>query len=171
MNSAAFYLAPLTEVLAEELCRWRYEPPYDIYNWPSWPDMLAREEEFADPLIRAAQYRAVLTCAGELVGFVQLFPLAGVTRLGLGLRPDLCGKGYGAQLARTAALAALRCNPGDEVDLEVRKDNVRARRAYEKAGFRLSDEYERMTPAGPAAFYCMVFAGHGGAIACETRRN
>ncbi|WP_438433983.1 GNAT family N-acetyltransferase [Gorillibacterium sp. sgz500922] len=163
MNNSVFHLAPLGERQAEELCRWRYEPPYELYNWPAWTDMLAREEEFADPEIRTSQYRAVLNEAGELSGFVQFFPLAGVTRLGLGLRPDLCGQGYGANLARLAAREARAQIPGNEVDLEVRVDNPRARIAYERAGFRVTDRYERPTPAGAAEFFCMVFAGAGDA--------
>ncbi|WP_058300924.1 GNAT family N-acetyltransferase [Gorillibacterium timonense] len=150
-------IAPLAEEYAKELCLWRYEPPYAIYNWPSWTEMLAGGTEFADETIRQSQYRAVLDEEGELVGFIQFFPMLGVTRLGLGLRPDLCGRGYGCSLAREAAQEALRRNPDNEIDLEVRIDNERAVRAYRKAGFTITDHYERMTPTGPADFYCMVF--------------
>ncbi|MEO3946061.1 GNAT family N-acetyltransferase [Gorillibacterium sp. CAU 1737] len=154
---SGLHLVPLGEDHAQKLCEWKYEPPYDRYNWPSWEDMQEKQEEFADPAIRAAQYRAVLDGSARLVGFVQFFPIAGVTRLGLGLRPDLCGRGLGQGLARLAAEEALRLNPDHEIDLEVRLDNERALRTYRKAGFRITDEYERPTPTGPASFYCMVY--------------
>ncbi|WP_426450079.1 GNAT family N-acetyltransferase [Paenibacillus sp. S-38] len=154
---AAFRLAPFTEEHGRLVCAWTYPPPYDLYNWKPWETMLASGEEFADPEIREKQYRSVLDGEGRLAGFAQLFPMAGVTRLGLGLRPDLRGTGLGAPFVRAIAEEALRQNPGHEIDLEVLTWNTRAIRTYEKAGFDITDTYERMTPNGPAEFHCMVW--------------
>jgi RimJ/RimL family protein N-acetyltransferase len=150
-------LAPMTEAHAEAICAWRYPPPYDVFNWPSWEETLARGLEIGNPGIRKTQYASVLNGRGELVGYVQFFPLLNAIRLGLGLRPDLCGKGGGAVLARLAAEEALRRAPGLPVDLEVLAWNTRAIRAYEKAGFVLDDTYRRQTPSGPELFHCMVY--------------
>jgi len=95
---------------------------------------------------------------GDLHGFAQLFPMAGVTRLGLGMRPDLCGKGWGSHFVRIIAEAAARQRPDHEIDLEVLTWNLRAIKAYEKAGFVRTDTYMRPTPEGPALFHCMVYA-------------
>lgn len=114
--------------------------------------------EFGDPVLRDNQYAAVLGEDGSLVGFAQFFPLgASVIRLGLGLRPDLCGQGLGPLLVRTIAEEALRRSPGCEVDLEVFTWNTRAVRTYEKAGFRSEDTYMRPTPNGLMEVHCMVF--------------
>ena len=150
-------LVPMTAAHAEAICAWRYPPPYDRFNWPSWEEVTASGLEIGDPWIRETQYAAVLNGRDELVGFVQFFPLLNVTRLGLGLRPDLCGRGGGAVLARLAAEEALRRSPGVEVDLEVLAWNIRAIRAYEKAGFVLDDTYCRQSPSGPEMFHCMVY--------------
>jgi Acetyltransferases, including N-acetylases of ribosomal proteins len=150
-------IAPMSAAHAEAICAWRYPPPYDRFNWPSWEEMTARGTEFGDPWLRETQYAAVLNGGGELIGYVQFFPMLKVTRLGLGLRPDLCGKGAGAILARLAAEEALRRAPGDEVDLEVLAWNTRAIRAYVKAGFVLDDTYRRQTAAGLEWFHCMVY--------------
>ncbi|MCZ8522936.1 MULTISPECIES: GNAT family N-acetyltransferase [Paenibacillus] len=141
------------------ICRWAYPPPYEIYNWKSWEQLLEGGEEFADPGIRESQYRSVLDEQGELAGFAQLFPITGVTRLGLGLRPDLCGAGLGAAFVEAIAQEALRLNPGNEIDLEVLTSNTRAIRTYHRAGFRITDTYKRMTPRGPDQFHCMVWSG------------
>lgn len=150
-------LAPMTVAHAEAICAWRYPPPYDVFNWPSWEETIARGLEIGDPWIRETQYAAVLNGRDELVGYVQFFPLVNATRLGLGLRPDLCGKGGGAVLARLAAEEALRRAPDRPVDLEVLAWNTRAIRAYEKAGFVLDDTYCRQTPSGPGLVHCMVY--------------
>jgi ribosomal protein S18 acetylase RimI-like enzyme len=148
----------MTRAHAAELCSWRYEPPFDLYGWSDFQQLEAKGIEFGDPDIRDRQYIAALTGEDEMIGFAQLFPLLGVTRLGLGLRPDQCGRGFGAAFARAAAAEAIRRAPGDEIDLEVLTWNERAIRAYQKAGFHITDTYERNTPTGPAEFHCMVYA-------------
>lgn len=150
-------LAPMTAAHAEAICEWRYPPPYDRFNWPCWEEVIERRLEIGDPWIREMQYASVLNGRDELVGYVQFFPLLNATRLGLGMRPDLCGRGGGAVMTRLAAEEALRRTPGVEVDLEVLVWNLRAIRAYEKAGFVLDDTYCRQTPAGPDLFHCMVY--------------
>lgn len=160
MNDAfesPFILVPMEEDYARQICGWHYEPPYDLYRWPSWEVMKRERIEFGDPDLRAAQYAAVLDNRSELAGFAQFFPMVGATRLGMGLHPDRCGRGEGPRLAKLLAEAAIRRHPQQEVDLEVLTWNTRAIRAYAKAGFMISDTYERPTPQGEAAFHCMVY--------------
>ncbi|MEK3884869.1 GNAT family N-acetyltransferase [Paenibacillus sp. PL2-23] len=150
-------IEPLSELHAAELCRWRYEAPYDVYNWPDWTDMKKDGIEFGDPVLRVQQYRSVLDPSGELVGYAQLFPLGDVVRLGLGLRPGLCGRGLGERLVRTIAQEALRSSHGAQIDLEVFVWNSRAIRAYEKAGFRIEDTYMRPVKGAEQECHCMVY--------------
>ncbi|MCY9696476.1 GNAT family N-acetyltransferase [Paenibacillus alginolyticus] len=159
--SLPWRVVPLTEANCHELCTWRYSPPYDLYNWSPWENMLQDQAEFADPQIRAEQYRAVLDEDGLLSGFVQFFPIVGVTRLGLGLRPDLCGKGsgIGTQFVQLLVQEAQRRMPQQEIDLEVLVWNKRAIQTYERAGFTITDTYDKRTPTGIAAFHCMVYNG------------
>lgn len=176
-------VVPLTETACQELCTWSYPAPYDLYNWSPWTTMLSEQSEFADPQIREDQYRGVVDEWGTLQGFVQFFPIVGVTRLGLGLRPDLCGKGgasnsegrgesgsnntgtdglrngLGSQFVQLLVAEAQRRTPEQEIDLEVLVWNERAIRAYQRAGFTITDTYEKWTPTGPADFHCMVYTG------------
>lgn len=162
-NTKRLGFVPMSEAFAREVAAWRYPPPYDLYGWPEWEQMVRDGYEFADPVIRASQYRAVVDAArgpeGEKhpVGFVQFFPMANVIRLGMGLRPALCGCGYGPLMAQAAAEEAMRLYPGLPVDLEVLAWNERAIKAYRKAGFAAEDDYTRSTPSGPGFFYCMVY--------------
>ncbi|OAS15550.1 acetyltransferase [Paenibacillus oryzisoli] len=181
---SSWRVVPLTETACQELCAWSYPDPYAVYNWPSWTTMLDNKSEFADSQIRDEQYRGVVDHNGILIGFVQFFPIVGVTRLGLGLRPDLCGKGYGTsssegrgtvgsnngdtpvsaqglgtQFVQLLVAEAQYRNPEQEIDLEVLVWNERAIRAYQRAGFTITDTYEKWTPTGSADFHCMVYTG------------
>ncbi|MCR2807840.1 GNAT family N-acetyltransferase [Paenibacillus soyae] len=158
-NDWTVTMAPMTDIHAAELCEWRYDPPYDFYNWPAWEDMKKDGIEFGDPVLRYNQYASVLGPGGLLIGFAQFFPLGtSVIRLGLGLRPELCGLGLGQLLVRAVSEEARRRSPGAEVDLEVLTWNARAIRTYEKAGFRIEDTYMRPTKDGEQECHCMVYA-------------
>ncbi|RIE01674.1 GNAT family N-acetyltransferase [Cohnella faecalis] len=160
MNEAApfFRIDSMTENDAKKICEWRYPEPYDVYRWLTWDEMVRQAKEFGDPDIRSQQFRSFRSAENDLVGYAQLFPLDRAIRLGIGLRPDLCGRGYGTSLIRLAAeLARSRMPPDGEVDLEVERWNVRAIRAYEKAGFRITDEYERRASHGMVSILCMVW--------------
>jgi ribosomal-protein-alanine N-acetyltransferase len=155
----------LTEQHGKEICAWSYPAPYDIYNWPSWGIMVAQELQFADPKIREAQFAAVIRMGEdnsdkELIGYVQYFPLVGVTRIGLGIRPDLCDQGIGQDFMKAILKESAIRFPDQEIDLEVHTWNERAQKTYSRAGFVKTDEYERMTPTGVGRFYCMVYGGN-----------
>ncbi len=152
-----FRFTGMSEQHAQSICEWRYEPPYDLFHFQPWETMKRTNIEFGDADIRARQYVSAFLDDGELAAYVQLFPLTGVTRLGMGLRPDLCGKGFGSILAREAALLAKSRRPHDEVDLEVHAWNTRAIKAYRKAGFEIADTYSKDTSAGATECCCMIF--------------
>jgi [ribosomal protein S18]-alanine N-acetyltransferase len=142
---------------AQEICSWKYEPPYDVYNWKPWSELVQHQEEFAVDAIREEQYRSIVTEEGTLIGFVQFFPLEGWVRLGLGLHPEARGRGWGVSFVHSIVIEAERLFSDRQIDLEVLVWNTRARHVYEKAGFRITDRYERMTPSGMAEFFCMEY--------------
>lgn len=158
-SSTTFHIGPLQLAHAEQVCQWVFDPPYNIYNWLPWEQMQQLGVEFGDPVLREQQYASVLTENGELIGIAQYFPMQDVTRLGVCMRPEVCGLGYGAAFMETIVQEAIRRTPNHEIDLEVHIWNKRAIRAYEKAGFAITDTYDKRTPTGIAAFHCMVWQG------------
>ena len=134
-------------VEAREITRWRYEGPYEIYN-------LESEEQTVDYMV-AADYRAAFDSAGRLTGVyctgeaAQVTPVVSVDvytdrtllDVGLGLRPDLAGRGLGARFL-TACLVHAGL-PGDKrgLRLSVASFNHRAIRAYRKVGFLVSRSF------------------------------
>ncbi|GLX71361.1 GNAT family N-acetyltransferase [Paenibacillus glycanilyticus] len=150
-------IQPLEIEHARQICDWHYAEPYDLYKWPSWDKMQKDEIEFGDPVLRRMQYAAVVNREQKLIGFAQFFPIIGVTRLGLGLHPALCGRGIGTDFTLLLVREAFRRAPQNSVDLEVLSWNHRAIRVYERAGFVIDDTYVKKTPEGPAEFHCMVY--------------
>lgn len=153
-----FHIVPMEEDHGAEICTWRYHSPYDIYSWLPWEQMKALDVEFGNPVIRSEQYVSVVDENNILAGFAQFFPIEGVTRLGIGMKPELCGHGWGKDFVQAIVEEALYRAPDNEIDLEVLTWNTRAIRAYQKAGFMITDLYEKMTPGGISKpFYCMVY--------------
>ena len=56
--------------------------------------------------------------------------------LGIGLAPKYCGKGLGSAILENSIEDAKNRYPGSKITLQVRSWNERARKCYEKAGFK-----------------------------------
>src|SRR5436190_24363547 len=78
-------IAQATENDLAEIETWRYEPPYDFYDGD------------VDPLTNPERFFAARDDDGELVGFYYFEEKGDVLEYGLGLRPDLTGKGQGRE--------------------------------------------------------------------------
>ena len=71
-----------------ELDAWRYEPPYDFYDGDE------------DPVLNPERYFVARDDDGDVVGFYYFEPNGDVLEYGLGLRPDLTGRGLGLDFFR-----------------------------------------------------------------------
>jgi ribosomal-protein-alanine N-acetyltransferase len=77
---------------ATQISGWHYESPYDFYNATSDQEDL---QELLDPKRRKDTYFSVFDEGGVLVGFFQFERDDRTVDVGLGMRPDLTGKGLG----------------------------------------------------------------------------
>jgi ribosomal-protein-alanine N-acetyltransferase len=124
-------VTPMTQAEAVVVAAWHYPGDYAFYDADSLPEGLA---ELLDPARRGDEYFAARGRDGRLEGFVQLEAAGDGVEIGLGLRPDLTGRGLG--LAFTAAAIELAEQRGAErIVLVVAAFNLRAIRVYERAGF------------------------------------
>ncbi len=131
-------IRPFTEADAIAVSTWRYPAPYDVYNEPDWETVLERGYDVTDPKAREEQYRS-LYVGEELVGNFRLtFHYAeegDYVMLGIGLKPDCCGKGMGREAMELVIAEAERRWPGELLRLVVRPFNKRAMKCYSKVGF------------------------------------
>jgi RimJ/RimL family protein N-acetyltransferase len=144
-----FRFARITESEARAIVGWRYECPYTVYDCPA---------DEAEGLVRfmldpASGYHAVHDATSGLIGFccfgadarVPGGDYADETALdvGLGLRPDLTGRGLGPAFVEAVAAFARTHLGHHHLRLTVAAWNRRAIRAYEKAGFRQMHTFVR----------------------------
>jgi [ribosomal protein S18]-alanine N-acetyltransferase len=116
---------------ASEVATWHYEPPWDFYDLASDP---ADASAMRDPA-RAGHQRAVLGESGSLEAFWYFDWHGDVVEVGIGLRPDLTGRGLGESFMRAQLEYAAQAWHPRTFRLFVVAWNERAIRLYERLGF------------------------------------
>ncbi len=134
-----FLVRDMTLGDAHAIASWRYETPYDVYDWGEDLEDLA---ELLDPDAWPDVWFAADDAAtGQLVGFAEITHLGDLVELGLGLRPDLTGRGLGAPFTEALlSFARERWGPA-RFAFDVLPWNERAMRAYEHVGFVRGEPY------------------------------
>jgi [ribosomal protein S18]-alanine N-acetyltransferase len=147
-----FRFRPLTQADAEAIAGWRYPEPYSFYDWIADQDDLA---ELLDPAKRGEAYAAVDDSDGELIGYFSFKPRERereTIEIGLGLRPDHTGQGFGLDFV-VVGLDHARSQLGpQEFSLAVATFNKRAITVYERAGFATVRRYMHHTNGGDWEF-------------------
>jgi|SRR5579859_3476143 len=156
-----FTFTPLDEEDARAICSWRYEEPYAVYNIGSHS-----AEASAEMLDRRSPHYTVQDERGELIGFFSygssaqpwdsdepgIYAENGTVTIGLGLRPDLTGKGIGLAFINAGLNFAREQFAPHKLRLYVMTFNERAIRAYEKAGFKRVRVYMQRNIYGEREF-------------------
>jgi ribosomal-protein-alanine N-acetyltransferase len=135
-TTLALRFRPMTIGDALTANRWRYPGEYSIYDLG------------LTPLLFSAIFRATLRLAGvyslavdtpteRLISVFSLIQRGSDVELGVGIRPNLMGRGLGLQLMRQGMDYARRHLPNVETfSLDVATFNKRAIIVYSRAGFQ-----------------------------------
>ena len=145
-------IGPMTQEEAEAIAHWRYEPPYDFYDADADNRDLA---ELLDPERRGDRYFSAHDAADELVGFFGIAYGEGVAGIGVGLRPDLTGRGLGLSFLEDGLAFAKKRYAPERYRLSVAEFNRRAITVYERAGFVRTRSYVHETNGGVFRFVDM----------------
>jgi ribosomal-protein-alanine N-acetyltransferase len=137
---------------AEAISRWRYDEPYSFYDWTADEDDLAL---LLDPRARDGRFFSAYG-DGELVGFFELRVESGDVVVGLGLRPDLTGRGLGRGFLESGLAFARELFGERRFRLSVATFNERAIRVYERCGFVRGRVYLHHTNGGIHEFLEMT---------------
>jgi ribosomal-protein-alanine N-acetyltransferase len=146
-----YEIRPMTAADAQAIAAWHYPGEYRFYDVDQDPDDLA---ELLDPAEWGTRYFAA-DAAGELAGYFAFKHRDGEVEIGLGLRPDLTGRGHGATFLDAGLRFAAERYGAARTVLGVAAFNQRAITLYERAGFRAVERYEHATNGGVHPFIRM----------------
>jgi [ribosomal protein S18]-alanine N-acetyltransferase len=141
---------------AEAVAGWRYPEPFSFYDWTADEDDLA---ELLDADLRGEAYFAVEDDEGQLVGYFSFKPEGRTLVVGLGLRPDLTGRGLGGGFFAAGLDYGRERFAPERFSLAVATFNERAIRVYERAGFERARVYMHETNGGEWEFVEMRRSG------------
>ena len=147
----------LTEEDKKQICQWKYEGEYEVYNFPSYEEMSERGMGFMNP-DKEKNFLGFFE-RDRLVGFLNVLEEEKEVFIGIGVEPSLCGKHYGRRMLEAAYIISKQRDSRKPLYLEVRTWNARAIKCYQNAGFSIDGEpYEITTPMGKGMFYRMICA-------------
>jgi ribosomal-protein-alanine N-acetyltransferase len=136
-----YSIRPMTAADAAAIAAWRYPGEYGFYDVDQDPGDLA---ELLDPAEWGTRYFAA-DAAGELAGYFVFKHGGGQVEVGLGLEPELTGRGLGAGFLDAGLRFAAERYGAGRTTLAVAAFNARAIKVYERAGFRVVERYEHAT--------------------------
>jgi [ribosomal protein S18]-alanine N-acetyltransferase len=148
-----FKIAPMTQAEAVAITHWRYPDPYSFYDWTADPDDAAL---LLDSKRRKRRYFSARDGKGELVGYFEFQEKGKNVVIGLGLHPDLTGRGLGREFLEAGMTFARRRFKPAHFRLSVASFNKRAIKVYERAGFNMTRAFDHETNGGVYRFIEMT---------------
>jgi [ribosomal protein S18]-alanine N-acetyltransferase len=142
-------ITPMSQQEAEEIAEWCYEPPYDFYD----ADADHRDlDELLDPERRGEHYFSARDEVGDLIGYFGFDYSERVAGVGVGLRPDLTGRGLGLSFLEQGLAFVDERHAPERYRLFVAEFNRRAIKVYERAGFVRTRSFVHETNGGTFRF-------------------
>lgn len=151
-----YVLMTLNEAYAKEICGWKYDGEYSVYNFSDWNVVVENGWDLAIQEKREYEFIAILL-DNQLIAYGRLTKNQDKAFIGIGLKPILCGRGLGKNIMKLLIRECNRRFPDSLVALEVRSFNKRAIRCYESIGFKIVNNYSKNTFTGDAEFYYMEY--------------
>ena len=151
----SYILQPMTQEQAEDIAyNWHYEEPYSFYNMEADEEDL---EEFLDPVSRKDEYYVVME-KEKLIGFFSFtFVAPQVMDIGLGMHPNLTGKGKGIDFLKAGLQFAQSMFQPATITLSVATFNKRAIALYKQIGFKELETFNQTTNGGSYEFVKMLY--------------
>lgn len=148
-------LGAFTEAHAKEVCTWIYSGLYSVYNLSPWEVVVENHWQLADEDARREIFCTIYQ-DDTMIGFGRIQRSENRIDLGIGLKPEYCGKGLGLPVMKILTAKAEALYPDEVISLEVRQFNERAIKCYEKAGFKIIKKYMKETINGYVPFALMI---------------
>jgi len=148
-----FRIQPMDETAARAIAGWHYDGVYAFYDMEQDPEDL---EGLLNPESWPDRYYAVTDEPEELVGFFCFEHDGEAVAVGLGLRPDLTGRGLGRAFLEAGLTFAEGHYRPATFTLSVATFNERAIKLYRNAGFTDAGTTMNRTNGGEYEFLQMA---------------
>ncbi|MFC7060857.1 GNAT family N-acetyltransferase [Halobacillus seohaensis] len=144
---------PMSQEEAKQVVSWQYQGEYSFYDMKA---DLEDYEKFIHPNTRNPHTYSAYE-DGEFIGiFTAQIVGERTIDIGLGMRPDLTGRGMGQRFIEKGLKYVGEQIPFSEVTLAVASFNKRAIKVYERIGFETVHTFYQKTNGGEFLFVKMV---------------
>lgn len=139
-------IRPITEADARIALAWRYDPPYESYNIQATESDIAMllDPQYHYLVIMAEDgTTAALGCYGYDAQVEGGDYSVEAIDIGLGIRPDLTGRGLGGQFVRLLIDHAIDVFAPPRLRVSIAAFNQRAQTVWLREGFKQVQQFER----------------------------
>ncbi|MGF2616502.1 GNAT family N-acetyltransferase [Rossellomorea vietnamensis] len=146
----------MNQEMAEEIAfNWKYDGDYSFY------DMTEDKEDLEEFLHSDRKGYFVVRREEEIIGFFCFVQSGSNVDIGLGMKPEITGKGLGLEFFQNGLEFARDHYGTAEFSLSVAQFNKRAIRVYQKAGFIQVKTFMQETNGSTYEFVKMTNHGRG----------
>jgi ribosomal-protein-alanine N-acetyltransferase len=147
INKSEINFLPTNEASAREFLIWKYEPPYEVYNYA--PENF--ERDLAYHLDPANNLHSIYR-DNKLVGYCSYGRDAQVPGgdyseealdIGMMIKPELTGQGQGSNYANAVIQNGISKYQPKKLRVTILGTNLRAIRVWEKIGFQTVQSFSR----------------------------
>jgi RimJ/RimL family protein N-acetyltransferase len=147
---------------ANQISNWIYEEPYAIYS-------MDQSAECINELLNG-DYYSVTDIDNNLIGYFcfgksaqvpvgnqfGVYEMDNITDVGLGIKPDLCGQGFGEDFIKKGLDFAQHKRSSIRFRLTVASFNQRAIKVYQRVGFTKVNSFKRISENIETEFEVMI---------------
>lgn len=128
----------------KQICSWNYPDEYQEYNFPSYEKVVSSKYNITNPL-KADNYICFVLNDDFLFAYMNIISANDDSVfIGIGIKPEECGKGYGKDILLIGIKEILKRYPNRTIDLKVRSWNKRAIKCYQNCNFKIIKDIEEI---------------------------
>lgn len=138
----------------QDMLTWEYEGIYSFYN-----NSIQKEKiEWIESFIDSDNDFSIYNEHNELVGNCSFYYIEEFFCVGVQMRPDITGKGFGTEFVKSIINFGKQKYNYKYIDLTVAKFNKRAIKVYDKLGFKVIEEFVNTIRGSDYDFIAMRLA-------------
>ncbi|MBI9010581.1 MAG: GNAT family N-acetyltransferase [Clostridiales bacterium] len=149
-------LKRMTENEAINICDWQYEGEFKVYNFPKWDEAVEKGYGITKDNKRNLEFLSIYS-GSQLIGYGRISLNNNQIVLGIGIKPELCSKGYGNKAFKLLIEKARTKSSKENIVLLVRSFNERAIKCYKNNNFIIINKFQYEMHGESVSFTKMLY--------------